>query len=253
MIIAGCGRLKGGRPHFRRSPVRPARTRRGAALAAMVAAVQLRGFLAAMVPIGILLGPMVLPFVWLRQRVDPSVANAPPGSSVHVVAMVDSDWSSPVRLDVPPPMLVDEATPCLCTPPPIRKTLQRLLTLYRQPRTVPDEPWELQVAPDFARWEAADDLAAYLAAGVPPQAVTWLVQPPADFNGQFDVTVTAAGSPPLTAMAVLGDRYPPATGVANGPAGAPCQGSSALSTRKPEPNPSSGGHWPAWRPSTGRA
>jgi pyruvate,water dikinase len=191
------------------------------ALGGFVATVQLRGFLAAMVPVGILLGPMVAPFVWLRQRVDPSVANAPPGSSVHVVAMVDSDWSSPVRLDVPPPIIVDEATPPSCTPPPIRKTLERLLMLYRQPRTIPNEPWEMQVAPDLARQQAADDLTAYLAAGVLPQAITWLVQPPAEFNGQFDVTVTAVGTPPVTARVVLGDRHPPAGDITRGPAGAP--------------------------------
>ena len=194
--------------------------RRGALLG-LAAPVQLRGLLAAMVPVGILLGPMVMSFVWLQQRVDPSVSNAPPGSTAHVVAMVESDWSEPVRLDVPPPMVVDDATPCSRTLPPLRKTLERLLALYRQPRSVPGEPWEMQLAPDLARQQTADDLEAYLAAGIPPQAVTWLVRPPDGFSGQFPVTVTAAGHPPVTVSVVLGEEYPPARVSAKGAAGSP--------------------------------
>ena len=102
--------------------------RRGALLR-VAAPVQRRGLMAALVPVGILLGPMVMSFVWLQQRVDPAVSSAPPGSVAHVVATVQSDWSEPLRLDVPPPMVVDDATPRLRTLPPLRKTLERLLAL----------------------------------------------------------------------------------------------------------------------------
>ena len=159
---------------------------------------------------------MVMSFVWLQQRVDPSVTNALPGSTAHVVATVESDWSEPIRLDVPPPMVLDDTTPSLRTLPPIRKTLERLLALYRQPRNVPGEPWEMRLAPDLAREQTADDLEAYLAAGVPPQAVTWLVRPPEGFSGRFPVTVTAAGHPPVTVDVVLGEEYPPARVSAKG-------------------------------------
>jgi hypothetical protein len=190
-------------------------------LLALAAAVPLRGLLAAMVPIGVLLGPMVMSFVWLQQRVDPSVSSALPGSMAHVVATVDSDWSEPIRLGVPPPMVVDGATPRSRTLPPIRKTLERLLAFYRQPRNVPGEPWEMRLAPDLARQQTADNLDAYLAAGVPPQAITWLVRPPDDFSGRFLVTVTAAGHPPVTVDVVLGDEYPPARESVKGAAGSP--------------------------------
>ena len=103
----------------------------------------------------------------------------------------------------------------------IRKTLERLLALYRQPRSVPGEPWEMRLAPDLAREQTADDLAAYLAAGVPPQTVTWLVRPPEEFSGRFPVTVTAAGHPPVTVSVVLGEEYPPARVSAKGAAGSP--------------------------------
>ena len=118
-------------------------------------------------------------------------------------------------------MVVDSTTPSLRTLPPIRKTLERLLALYRQPRNVPGEPWEMRLAPDLARQQTADNLEAYLAAGVPPQAVTWLVRPPEGFSGRFPVTVTAAGHPLVTVDVVLGEEYPPAREGVKGVAGSP--------------------------------
>ena len=196
--------------------------RRGALLG-LAAPVQLRGLLAAMVPVGILLGPMVMSFVWLQERVDPSVSSAPPGSTAHIVATVQSDWGEPVRLDVPPSMVVDDATPCSRSLPPVRKTLERLLALYRQPRSLPGDPWEMRFAPDLARQQTADDLEAYLAAGVPPQAVTWMVRPPDGFSGRFPVTVTAAGHLPVMLNVVLGEEYPPGPLSVKGAAGSPVE------------------------------
>ena len=188
----------------------PQDSRRRSALLRLAAPVPWRTLLASLVPIGILLGPMVLPFVWFQQRIDPAVWNAPAGAAVQVVALVESDWSQPVRIEVPPPAVVDDATPAERTLPPLRRTLERLLALYRQPRTDPDAPWELQAAPDPGRERTANDLQAYLAAGIPPQGITWLVRSPDARGGQFPVTVTTSGQPPLALRVVLGDDYPPA-------------------------------------------
>jgi hypothetical protein len=194
------------------------------------AGVQMRTLVAAMTPIGILLGPMVLPFVWFRARVDPAAWNAPAGSAVQVVAAVDSDWTEPVRIDVPSPMAVDESTPASRTLPPLRETLERLLVLYRQPRDDPGRPWELKLAPDLGREQTANDLQAYLDTGIPPQGITWLIRPPNDRTrsglsgpggGRFSVTVMAGEHPPVAMDVVLGDRYPPAPRRIAGPAGSP--------------------------------
>src|SRR5205807_8942101 len=102
------------------------------------------------VPVGLLLGPMVMTFVWLKERVDPASKNPPPGSSVRVVATVDSDLRSPVTLSVPPPLSLDDTSPPARTLPPIRETLEHLLALYRQPRAAPSDaaaPWELRGRP----------------------------------------------------------------------------------------------------------
>jgi len=171
--------------------------------------VSLRALSAALAPVGILLGPMVMSFVWLKQRVDPAVCSAPPGSAISVVATVESDSSGPIRVDVPQTVVVDDATPREQTLPPIRKTLERLLALYRQPQNDPSLPWELKAAPDIARQQTADNLRAYLAAGIPPQGITWTLRPPETLQGPFPVTVSADRGATLTAMAVLGDEYPP--------------------------------------------
>jgi hypothetical protein len=52
-------------------------------------------------------------------------------------------------------------------------------------------------------------LQAYLAAGIPPQGITWLVRPPEDRSGQFPVAVTTPGHPPVTVRVVLGEETPP--------------------------------------------
>ena len=73
---------------------------------------------------------------------------------------------------------MDDSTPPARTLPPLRATLEHLLVLYRQPRDDPAEPWELKLAPDLGREQTANDLQAYLEAGIPPQGLTWLLRPP---------------------------------------------------------------------------
>jgi pyruvate,water dikinase len=192
-----------------------------AALTRLAAQVQVRTLAAAMIPIGILLGPMVMPFVWFRDRVDPAAWNAPAGSAVYVVATMDGEWSQPVQIDVPPSVVVDDSTPASRTLPPLRATLEHLLVLYRQPRDDPGQPWELKLAPDLGREQTANDLQAYLDAGIGPQGLTWLLRPPDTMSGRFLVTVTAGEQPPVSVSVVLGDEVPPAPCRVAGPAGSP--------------------------------
>jgi phosphohistidine swiveling domain-containing protein/uncharacterized membrane protein (DUF106 family) len=192
-----------------------------ARLIRLAAGVQMRTLAAAMIPVGILLGPMVMPFVWFRERVDPATWNAPAGSAVQIVATVDSDWSEPVRIGVPAPVVVDDSTPVSRTLLPLRATLERLLALYRQPRNDPGQPWELKLAPDLGREQTANDLQAYLEAGISPQGITWLIRPPGDMGGRFSVTVTAGEHAPVVVDVVLGDKYPPAPRRVMGPVGSP--------------------------------
>jgi len=179
------------------------------ALHALAAPVQLRTLLAALVPVGILLGPMVMPFVWFRDRVDPAAWNAPAGTTVQVVAYVDAESTLPVRITPPAGFTLDEMTPAEVLPQPIRATLERLLSLYRQPPAT-QEAWELKAGPDLPRDKAAADLADYLARGIPPQPVRWALIPPKEYAGRFPITVSVGNEPPVTVQVVLGDEYPPA-------------------------------------------
>jgi hypothetical protein len=183
--------------------------------------VQMQTTVAALIPVGLLLGLMVLPFVWFRERVDPAVTNAPAGSAVQVVATIDGDWNKQVRIEAPAALMVDDSTPQSRTLPPIRATLERLLTLYRQPHEDPSQPWELKLAPDLSREQTADDLQAYLNAGIPPQGLTWLLRLPNDLSGRFPVTVKAGENPPLSVSVVLGNEFPPALNSIAGAAGSP--------------------------------
>ena len=105
--------------------------------------------------------------------------------------------------------------------PPLRETLEHLLALYRQPRDDPSLPWELKVAPDLGREQTANDLQAYLDAGIGPQGITWLIRPPESMGGRFSVAVTAGEHPPDFVSVVLGDEVPPAPCRVAGPAGSP--------------------------------
>ncbi|MGA2544329.1 MAG: PEP/pyruvate-binding domain-containing protein [Verrucomicrobiota bacterium] len=183
--------------------------------------VNLRVLMAAMVPVSLLLGLLVISFVWFKDRLDPSLPKGLAGSSVQVVATVSSDWSQPVRIEVPPPLALDETTPVSRTLPPIRKTLEHLLALYRQPRNQPDLPWELQVVPDTAREQTAADLQNYLDAGIPPRGITWMIRPPPGTVGRFSVKVKAEGHPPVTLKVVLGEEFPPGNLIARGGSDAP--------------------------------
>jgi hypothetical protein len=162
------------------------------------------------------------------------VANAPAGTAVQVVALVESDFAGAIKVEVPGGVAVDEATPVTRSLPPIRRELERLLALYRLPRNRTNnaaEPWELKVAPD-AQQHTADDLQAYLAAGIPPQGITWMIRPSEQQAGRIPVKVAATDHAPVFANIVLGDDVPPA---ARSVAGAP--GSPVKEVRTVYPKP----------------
>jgi hypothetical protein len=116
---------------------------------------------------------------------------------------------------------VDDSTPASRVLPPLRATLEHLLVLYRQPRDNPGLPWELKIAPDLGREQTANDLQAYLDAGIGPQGITWLIRPPEGMSGRFSVMVTAGKNPPVAADIVLGEEYPPVPRRVAGPADSP--------------------------------
>ncbi len=187
----------------------PADSRRRRAMTALAGPVQGRLFVAALVPLCLFLGPMILTFLWFPARVDPASWNAPPGGSVNVVATVDSNVRGPIELFAPAPLALDELSPPKRRLPPIRERLDRLLSRWRVPSDLSAQPWDVRQAADDARRRKVASLESFLKAGVPPQSVSWQLHTTADTAGTFPVTVSVAGAPPVTLRIVLGDRDAP--------------------------------------------
>jgi len=197
----------------------PADAPRRRALLQAASGMQVRTLLAALVPVGILLGPLVMPFVWFKARLDPSMWSPPAGSSVQIVATVDGAFDGAVKLAAPGGLSVDAATPPEQRLPALRPALQHLLALYRAPAG--NGAWEVAAGPEGPRDALAADLEEYLANGIPPQSLTWLLAPTSGKeDGRFPVTVSA-GESTVTAAAVLGEKTPPADRTIAGPAGSP--------------------------------
>lgn len=161
----------------------------------LVAGVQRRLIAASWMAPAVLLGPLVLTLLWLSHRLDPARANPPPGTDFTVLATVNSDFRKPVQLEVPLPLRIDPVTPVPQSLPPIRETLEKLLT-----------QWEAADAPPR---EKIADLRAYLAKGVPPQKLFWKVTTGTASDGAFPLTVRTNGAAPVTMSAVFGANRPP--------------------------------------------
>jgi hypothetical protein len=166
--------------------------------------------MAALVPLALLLGPMVVVFCWLPERMDPLSWNAEPGSPFNVVAAIDSDWRQPVTLKVAQPLYLDQASQQAQTLPKIRETLETLYAGRSASSNVSGFPWEVQEAARRIRSETLADLAAYLKAGVPPQYLGWRVRAREGAAGKFPISLETPGHAPMVMQVVLGDKSPPA-------------------------------------------
>jgi hypothetical protein len=183
----------------------PAGSPRRMALARLAAPVNVRLLAAAMLPISLLLGPMIMTFLWFPVRVDPASWNAAPGATVRVVASVDCSHRRPVTLQAASPAYLAKGSPTKCKLPPIAESLDQLAAA-----DAPDELWDDVVDSDKSRPELRAALKKHIAAGLPPQNVMWEIKTPPDAEGSFPVTILTRGAKPLKLEIVLGNRCPPA-------------------------------------------
>ena len=185
---------------------------RRAAIMRHVAPVNVRFLAAAMMPISLLLGPMIMTFLWFPARVAPASWNASPGSAVKVVAAIESGFREPVTLAVTPPARLAESSPATHSLAPVRRTLEEFLETLRQPAADDRDEKTLRdiVGSDRSRKELIASLTAHLEAETPPQRIMWEIGTPEDIADSFAVTVAAGDSQSLRLSIVLGDRRPPA-------------------------------------------
>ena len=193
---------------------------RDKALLRLARPVQVRILLASLVPMAVLLGPMIMTFMWFPPRVDLPAWNLPPGTPVDVVATVQNErrekkdgpiipLRDPVVLAVPSPLTIDGTSPAAQKAPPIRETLEAHLAKLRKATDLSQLPWEVQQAAEHWRDQEIKDLDAYLKDRVEPQSFTWKVRTPENTAGRWPLTVKVA-SAQQTIDVVLGDAYPPA-------------------------------------------
>lgn len=162
---------------------------------------------AAMVPLAILLGPMVVSFLWYPERVDPASANPSPGATVYVVACIDGKHADEVTLESSPELTLDPLTPETQRPEPIRAVLEDRLVQWQRDSDLSQYPWELQEAGRSAADWLVDDLRRFLDGPMPPQHLAWTLTSP-DEPGRYPISVTT-GENRLETAAVVGDACPP--------------------------------------------
>ncbi len=178
------------------------------ALTALASPVQMRILWASLFPLALVLGPLIMSFLWFPKRVDSAVRNAKPGSAVIVTAVVDGDCAEPIRLEPDGALALDPTTPAaqkiFLARPPLERHLQRLRD---NSSDVEGLPWDLAHAIAQAREAHINDLEAFLESDdMPPQEVTWALQPPADTAGKWPLTVAVNGRE-LTTWAVFGEGF----------------------------------------------
>jgi len=183
----------------------PVGSPRRVALTRLAAPVNVRLLAAAMLPISLLLGPMIMTFLWFPVRVDPASWNAAPGTAVRVVASVDCSHRRPVTLQAASPAYLADGSPTRCKLPQIAEALDQLAAADAS-----DELWADVVDSDRPRSELRAALKEYIAAGLPPQNVMWEIKTPPGSEGSFPVMISTSGAAPLKLEIVLGNRCPPA-------------------------------------------
>ncbi|MFI5378038.1 MAG: PEP/pyruvate-binding domain-containing protein [Tepidisphaerales bacterium] len=182
---------------------------RRAAMLAIGAPVQMRIVGASMVPLAVLLGPMVLSFVWFPPRVDPAAWNMPPGEPVYVKAMVDANYVKPVELTPAAPLKLDQQSPAAQKIELVKEFLENTLAEFSRPTDTSKLPWEVQMMAEATRHQTLEDLRAYLDAGVPPQQLSWTISTKDAKAGRYPIKLKAETGEMVEAAIVLGDACPP--------------------------------------------
>jgi hypothetical protein len=172
-------------------------------LLALAGPVQARLTLAAFVPLAVLLGPMVLTFLWLPERVDPASANPRPGATAVVSAMVDPTFNSDVTLHSE-----------LLEGPQVRRAAAvrpALLALAADLENgdIPPSAAARLGSTGKTPPELLADLRLFLSRPMPEQVLTWNVPTPEGKAGVYHVRVNAEGGGGLVGAIVVGDAAPP--------------------------------------------
>ena len=172
--------------------------------------VQYRLLKAALFPLLLIVGPMVMVFLWFPARVDPASWNAESGATIFVTASVKGDHAATVTLVHDALLRLEDRTPASQSITLIRPVLQRLRKCWSEETAFPaDTPWELRAAARHTRSEMLADLGAFLSRPMPSRDVSWTLQAPKDKDGKFQLRIDTKGAPPIRSAVVLGSQVGP--------------------------------------------
>ncbi|RMD74331.1 MAG: hypothetical protein D6820_16910, partial [Lentisphaerae bacterium] len=135
---------------------------------------------AGIVPLSILLGPLILSFLWCASRLDPANRNPAPGSSFIVTAEVDPDFAGAVRLVIPPQLQLDAQYPSVQKITLYRPVLQRFLNAWHQRQHEISTRSFFEQIQLSAVWQRyMDELEHFIKHGqLPPQYLHWRIISP---------------------------------------------------------------------------
>ncbi len=176
---------------------------------ALAQGVQGRLAAAAFAPVALLLGPLILIFLWIPVRLDPAAWSKPPGALVRVTVTIDGEVTEPITL-LPSAdgLLLPAHDSAVQTPVPTRAALTAL-RMELAAASEGDLPWVLRATARERRQELVSSLDAILAGPMPDQEFVWELRSPTDRSGTFPVQVQAGSQPALHGQVALGDRDPP--------------------------------------------
>jgi len=180
------------------------------ALQQAASGVQVRLLGAALFPLLLILGPMVMAFLWFPARVDPASWNANPGSTVFVTARVQGDYGGNVTLVHDDKLHLNDRSPPTRKITLIRPVLERLHKRWSaRSDMAEDAPWEIRAAAERTREEMLADLTRFLDRPMPARDVSWELQTPEVESGRFSLHVETQQWPAVSSAAVLGRRVAP--------------------------------------------
>jgi uncharacterized membrane protein (DUF106 family) len=135
----------------------------------------------AFVPLGLLLGPVILSFLWLPERVDPTHINPAPGAAVNLQAGIDGNFSGRLGIHVDGASLKDSGESLEVVS--LRETFESLhrelvLTEQGMPQTVAVK--EHLAATGKSPKEAREAIEKFLAGPIPPRVLQWFIATPAE-------------------------------------------------------------------------
>jgi pyruvate,water dikinase len=212
-LLTDCSRLRVAKQRAARlrqiAAVLPAGSPRRQAMLRLARSVHTRLFLAALVPLAVILGPMVLSFLWLPQRVDPASSNPRPGATAYILATVDGEDTKPIMLNYDKELTLDDATHPSQSLPPIRAVLEARLAKWQAASDLSKLPWEVREAGQLVGKNLLADLSEYLQHPIPPQTLCWTLSTPKGQPGRFHIALATDGKTVIETRLVLGDNYPP--------------------------------------------